>query len=85
MVISILKLHEDAVVPAYATLGAAGFDLVSVEDVNILPGDTVAVSIGLAFEIPEGYEMQVRPRSGLSLNTGVRVANSPGTVDSKKI
>lgn len=84
MVIKVKRVHQDAILPKYETSGAAGFDLVSVEDVNILPGDTVAVSIGLAFEIPEGYEMQVRPRSGLSLKTGLRVANSPGTVDSKK-
>lgn len=81
MRIRIKKLHPDAVIPTYATLGAAGFDLVAIESVGIDPGETKLVKTGLAFEIPEGYEMQVRPRSGLSLNTMLRVANSPGTID----
>jgi dUTP pyrophosphatase len=75
-------LHEDAKLPAYATAGASGFDLVAIEDVEIEPGETLLVKTGLSVEIPEGYEMQVRPRSGLSLKTPLRVANSPGTVDS---
>jgi dUTP pyrophosphatase len=82
MRIKIKKLHEDAVVPKYGTPGAAGFDLVAIEDVYIKPGETKLVKTGLAIAVPDGYEMQIRPRSGLSLKTTLRVANSPGTVDS---
>lgn len=81
MQIKIRKLHADATVPIYATDGAAGFDLEAVEDAVIAPGETALVRTGLAFEIPEGYEMQIRPRSGISLRTKLRIANSPGTVD----
>lgn len=79
--IKIRRIHPDAVIPKYATELAAGFDLVAVEDVIIAPGETALVPTGLAVEIPPGYEMQVRPRSGISLKTKLRVANSPGTVD----
>jgi len=82
MKIKIKKLHPDAVVPKYANPGDSGFDLVSTEEVFIYSGSTALIPIGLSFEIPEGYELQVRPRSGLSLNSLLRVANSPGTVDS---
>lgn len=81
MLIKIKKLHPDAVVPKYATVGSAGFDLVAVEGVAFRPGETALVKTGLAFEIPEGYQLEVRPRSGLSLNSPLRVANAPGTVD----
>lgn len=76
------KMHEDAVIPKYAKAGDAGFDLVAVEDVIIMPGDTKIVKTGLAFAIPEGYEIQIRPRSGVSAKTTIRVANAPGTIDS---
>lgn len=79
--VKVRKLHDDAVIPRYATDGASGFDLVAVEDVIISPGETKLVRTGLAFEIPPGYEMQIRPRSGISLKTKLRVANSPGTID----
>lgn len=77
-----LKLHEDAMIPEYKTPGASGVDLRTVKTIVIEPKDTVIVGTGLAFEIPEGYEMQIRPRSGLSVKTKLRVANSPGTIDS---
>lgn len=80
--VKICKLHADAQIPQYATDGSAGFDLVAIEDVVIAPGETALVRTGLAFEIPPGYEMQIRPRSGISLRTKLRVANSPGTIDS---
>jgi len=80
--VKIKKLHPDAVIPQYAHEGDAGFDLVAVEDVIIGPGETKAVPLGLAFEIPEGYEMQIRPRSGVSGKTKLRIPNAPGTVDS---
>lgn len=81
MNVKIKRLHPAAVIPAYAKPGDSGFDLVAVEDVIIAPGETALVPTGLAFEIPFGYEMQVRPRSGISLRTKLRVANSPGTID----
>lgn len=79
--VKIKKLHPDAVIPQYAHKGDAGFDLVAAEDVIIAPGETKAIPLGLAFEIPEGYEMQIRPRSGISSKTKLRVSNAPGTVD----
>ena len=68
--------------PAYATAGAAGMDVVSAEDVTIAPGARHAVATGLAMAIPEGFEIQVRPRSGLALKHGITVPNTPGTIDS---
>jgi dUTP pyrophosphatase len=68
--------------PAYATAGAAGMDVVSAESVTITPGARHAVATGLALAIPEGYEIQVRPRSGLALKHGITVPNTPGTIDS---
>jgi dUTP pyrophosphatase len=68
--------------PAYATSGAAGMDIVSAEQVTIAPGARHAVATGLAVAIPEGYEIQVRPRSGLALKHGISVPNTPGTIDS---
>lgn len=82
MKLKVKKLHPDAVVPEYKTAGASGFDLVALEDTEIYPGQTLMVKTGIAVEVPEGYELQVRPRSGTSLKTPLRVANSPGTVDS---
>jgi dUTP pyrophosphatase len=68
--------------PAYATAGAAGMDVVSAEDVTIPPGGRHAVATGLALAIPAGFEVQVRPRSGLALKHGITVPNTPGTIDS---
>ncbi|MBI1402117.1 MAG: dUTP diphosphatase [Porphyrobacter sp.] len=68
--------------PAYATDGAAGMDVVSAEQVTIAPGARHAVATGLALAIPPGYEIQVRPRSGLALKHGISVPNTPGTIDS---
>lgn len=82
MKIRIKKLHEDAVIPKYATAGSSGFDLVAIEELTVAPGQTVLVKTGLAIDVGPGYELQVRPRSGLSLKTPLRVANAPGTVDS---
>lgn len=75
-------VHPDAVVPKYATPGSAGFDLVAIEDTIIYPVQTQVIRTGLAMAVPKGFELQIRPRSGLSLHTKLRVANSPGTVDS---
>lgn len=68
--------------PAYATAGAAGMDVVSAEEVTLAPGARHAVATGLALAIPAGYEVQVRPRSGLALKHGITVPNTPGTIDS---
>lgn len=81
MQIKIKKLHPDAVLPKYATELSAGFDLIACEDEKIYPGQTEVVKLGFAIEIPEGFEMQIRPRSGNSLKTDIRIANSPGTID----
>jgi dUTP pyrophosphatase len=72
----------DLPLPAYATDGAAGMDVVSAEDVDLAPGARHAVATGLSVAIPAGYEIQVRPRSGLALKHGVTVPNTPGTIDS---
>ncbi len=68
--------------PEYTTTGAAGMDVVSAEDIVIAPGARHAVATGIAMAIPPGYEIQVRPRSGLALKHGVTVPNTPGTIDS---
>lgn len=68
--------------PRYATDGAAGMDVVSAEAVTLAPGGRHAVATGLAVAIPPGYEIQVRPRSGLALKHGITVPNTPGTIDS---
>jgi dUTP pyrophosphatase len=77
---------KDLPAPAYATAGAAGMDLVAAvaesEPLTIAPGARAAVPTGLIFAIPEGFEGQVRPRSGLALKNGVTVLNAPGTIDS---
>lgn len=80
MNVNIKKLHKDAVLPKYAHEGDAGVDLVAIEDVIIEPGETALVKTGLAFELPDGYEMQIRPRSGITLKTKLRV--QLGTIDS---
>ncbi len=69
-------------IPFYATSGAAGFDIKANENVTWQPFETKLVKTGLAFEIPEGYEIQIRPRSGNSLKTPLRITNAPGTIDS---
>jgi dUTP pyrophosphatase len=76
------KLHRWAKLPTYATSGASGFDLYALEWTMLSPGETQAIRTGWAVAVPEGYELQIRPRSGLSLKTNLRVANSPGTIDS---
>jgi len=67
--------------PAYATQGAAGMDVLAAEDLILAPGARHAIATGLALAIPDGYEIQVRPRSGLALKHGITVPNSPGTID----
>ncbi len=68
--------------PVYATSGAAGMDICAAESLNLRVGKRHAVATGFAFAIPEGYEVQVRPRSGLALKHGITCLNTPGTIDS---
>lgn len=77
-----LPHSEGLPLPAYATEGAAGMDVVAAEDVTLQPGGRHAVATGFSVAIPPGYEVQVRPRSGLALKHGVSVPNTPGTIDS---
>ncbi|MBD3296871.1 MAG: dUTP diphosphatase [Candidatus Omnitrophica bacterium] len=75
---------EDLPLPSYATSGASGVDLYADvdEDTVIGPGEIKLISCGLYLEIPEGYEAQIRPRSGLALKHGITLVNTPGTIDS---
>jgi dUTP pyrophosphatase len=81
-IVKIKKCHPDAKMPTKATSGSAGFDLYAAESVSFWPGTVVAISTGLEMEIEPGYEVQIRPRSGLAAKQGVTVINSPGTIDS---
>ena len=81
MLLKVKKLHPDAIIPTRGSAKASGLDLYALEATEIQAGDRQLVKTGVAFGIPEGYEIQVRPRSGLSLKTGLIVKNSPGTVD----
>ncbi|HOJ09169.1 MAG TPA: dUTP diphosphatase [Clostridiales bacterium] len=74
--------REGAVLPEYAKPGDAGMDVFAAEDVMIKPGETAIIPTGIKLAIPEGFEIQVRPRSGISYKTPLRIANSPGTIDS---
>jgi len=72
---------EGLPLPSYATHGAAGMDIVAAEELDLMPGQRHAVATGFAIAIPEGYEVQVRPRSGLALKHGITCLNTPGTID----
>lgn len=78
--VAISYCHSDAKQPKYARAGDAGMDVYAVEDEIILPGETKLIPTGIKVAIPLGYELQVRPRSGQSVKTKLRVANSPGTI-----
>ena len=73
---------EGLPLPAYASEGAAGLDIVAAENLTLAPGARHAVATGFAIAIPDGYEVQVRPRSGLALKHGITCLNTPGTIDS---
>jgi dUTP pyrophosphatase len=77
-----LSNGEGLPLPAYASEGAAGLDVVAAEDLTLAPGARHAVATGFAIAIPEGFEVQVRPRSGLALKHGITCLNTPGTIDS---
>ena len=75
-------MHPEAILPRYQTAGASGFDLHSVEDGILSPGTFRLFDTGWSVAIPSGFEMQVRPRSGLAIKHGITVLNGPGTIDS---
>ncbi len=79
-----LRENEDLPLPTYATEGSAGMDLFAdVEnEIVIKPGEIAMVPTGIAIELPPGYEAQIRPRSGLAINYGITLLNTPGTIDS---
>lgn len=84
MKINFRKLHPDAIVPQYATQGAAGLDLHAriPHEIYLQPGVRYTCPTGIAIELPDGFEAQIRPRSGLARKHGVTVLNAPGTIDS---
>lgn len=83
---STVRMEKGASRPCYTTTGAAGADLYAylpdVPEVVIEPGESKLISTGMSVELPKGYEMQIRPRSGLALKHSITVLNSPGTIDS---
>jgi len=77
-----VKISPLAKIPTFAHKGDAGADICSCEDLTIQPGERRIVRTGLKVEVPEGFELQIRPRSGLSANSPLLIPNSPGTIDS---
>lgn len=80
--VKIKKIKDNAIIPRYAHKGDAGVDLYSTQNYTLKPGERVLVSSGIKIAIPQGYEAQIRPKSGLAINYGISVCNTPGTVDS---
>tara|TARA_Y100001949_G_scaffold120385_1_gene102366 strand:+ start:353 stop:790 length:438 start_codon:yes stop_codon:yes gene_type:complete len=80
----IKKLHKNIILPEYKTDGSSGMDLMAnvEQTVKILPGEKKIISTGIMIAIPEQYEIQIRPRSGLAAKNGISVLNTPGTIDS---
>jgi dUTP pyrophosphatase len=79
--LKIKKTKPHAITPQYANPGDAGMDLFSAEDYLIKSGERCLISTGIQTEFPTGYELQIRPRSGLALKHGISIVNTPGTVD----
>lgn len=80
--VKVKKLHPSAIIPAYQSAESAGFDLHALEAYILESHARMCIRTGLAFEIESGFEIQVRPRSGLALKNGISVLNTPGTIDS---
>jgi len=79
--VKIKKIKDNAIIPKYAHQGDAGVDLYSTEDYILKSGERILVSTGIKIAVPEGYEAQVRPKSGLAVKHGISICNTPGTVD----
>ena len=79
--VHIEKMYDDVIMPEYITPLDAGMDIYAYETVGLMPGQTELIHTGIKVAIPQGFEIQIRPRSGLSLKTLFRIANAPGTID----
>lgn len=82
MKLKVKKLHQDSIIPKYQSAESAGFDLHALRDYTLKSGERALIDTGLAFELMPGFEIQIRPRSGLALKYGISVLNTPGTIDS---
>jgi dUTP pyrophosphatase len=80
--LDIKVLDQGAILPRYGSSGAAGFDLAIPDNLTLAPYQKELVKLGWACAVPEGFELQIRPRSGMSLKTDINLPNSPGTIDS---
>lgn len=80
--IKVKKLNEEVTMPTRATAGSSGYDVYSQEEYYLFPGQSIVVPLGFCVEVPDGYELQARSRSGLASKNQVFVTNSPGTIDS---
>lgn len=80
--IQVEKCSEDTKIPTYARIGDAGMDIYSTEEITLAPGEKKLIGTGIKVAIPMGYEIEVVPKSGIALRTGLKVSNSPGTIDS---
>lgn len=80
--IQVEKCSEDTKIPTYARVGDAGMDIYSTEEVTLAPGEKKLIGTGIKIAIPEGYEIEIVPKSGIALKTGLKVSNSPATIDS---
>jgi dUTP pyrophosphatase len=80
--VKILRIHPEAYIPKYEHLGDSGADVYSIDDYVLQPFERKAFATGISLEIPLGFEVQVRPKSGLALTNGITVLNTPGTIDS---
>jgi dUTP pyrophosphatase len=81
LVLKVKKEHPDAIIPQRATKGSSGFDLYALNEITIPGYEQRIIHTGVSFEIPDGYEGQIRPRSGLAVKNSISVINSPGTID----
>ena len=82
VILRVRRLHSDALLPRRMTAGSAGFDLFADGDATVGPGEVVTIACGFAIALPNGFEAQIRPRSGLATRHAVVPVNSPGTIDS---
>tara|TARA_B110001452_G_scaffold12799_1_gene10573 strand:+ start:132 stop:572 length:441 start_codon:yes stop_codon:yes gene_type:complete len=83
-IIQIKKLFDKVLTPKYETSGSSGMDIAAYlkQDISVNPGDKAMVPTGFSLSIPQGYEVQIRPRSGLAAKKGITILNTPGTIDS---